>query len=180
MYLASVDAEVRTKSRGKRSLDDLVLEILERQRKKEKYGIPEWLDTVTRELGPGARNEFQKMTSGATLVPPANSFAPCFAPTKSEDRVFELGFEQQSLERERRVHGLVEGSAAAIAGLRNDDLILESSRLADVQDDPTQLMRLKIRRANEERTISYLPRGTAIQSYHWVRVNNVPDSACKL
>jgi predicted metalloprotease with PDZ domain len=180
MYLASVDAEIREKSGGKRSLDDLVLEILQRQRKQDKYGISEWLDLVTRELDPAARDEFQKMTSGAMLVPPPNSFAPCFAPTKFADEVFELGFAQASLAGDRKVRGLVEGSAAAAAGVHNDDLILESSRLADVQDDPTQPMRLKIRRGDEELTISYLPRGALVPSYHWVRVNNVPLSACKL
>jgi hypothetical protein len=79
-----------------------------------------------------------------------------------------------------KCRGLVAGSAAAAAGLRNDDVIVESSRLADVQDDSTQLMRLKVRQRSAELTVSYLPRGAVVPGYHWVRVPNVPDIACKL
>lgn len=180
MYLAQVDAEVREKSNGKRRLDNLVLEMLRRKNLGEKYGVPEWLELVSRELGPHAREEFQNMTSGALQIPPATSFAPCFAPAKVEDKLFELGFDLRSLDGDRKVRGVVEGSAAAAAGLRNDDVIVESTRVADSQDDPTQPMQLKVHRGSQELSISYLPRGAEIEGYQWVRKPDIPEKACNL
>src|SRR5262249_1002047 len=49
MYLVQVDAKIRAKSQGKRSLDDLVVEVYAREKKQEKYGIPEWIALVTKE-----------------------------------------------------------------------------------------------------------------------------------
>jgi hypothetical protein len=181
MYLARVDAEVRAKSGGKRSLDDLVLVMLDRKRHGEKYGVPEWLELVTKELGPEAKQEFEAMTRGELEVPAPNSFAPCLNPEKSDERSLEYGMDPKSLEgSDRKVQGLVPGSAAAQAGLQEGDIILESNRLAEVQDDPTVQLQLKVHRGDDVLTISYLPRGNVVPGYHWIRVVGVPETACGL
>jgi hypothetical protein len=181
MYLAQVDAEIRAASEGKRSLDNLVLELRSRQKGGAKHGVSEWLELVTKELGSNAQQEFHAMTSGHRLVALKSSFAPCFSSEASEDKDFDLGFDMKSVEGgDRRVHALVAGSAAAKAGLQEGDEIVESSRLADIQDDPTAVFHLKVRRGSQELSFSYVPRGKAVPTYHWVRMPNVPDSTCKL
>ncbi len=181
MYLAQVDAEVRTKSGGKRSLDDLILAIYDRKIRGEKYGIPEWTDLVTKELGPKAEEEFDAMVKGTWLVPPVDSLVPCFAPEKSEATLFDLGFDIQSLtSSDRKVRGLVKESVAAAAGVREGDIVLDSSTFGDAQDRPGELLHLKLRRGEEELTISYVPRGKRVPSYQWKRVAGVADSSCKL
>ncbi len=181
MYLARVDAEVRAKSGGARSLDDLVQAMLERKRDEEKYGVAEWLELVTKEIGPQARIEFEAMTKGEVQIPEANSFAPCFQPEKSQEKLLDYGFDAKVLEGANKVvKGLESDSAAAKAGLRDGDVIVESSRLADSQDDPTVPIKLKIRRGSDEMDISYIPRGNTVPSYRWERVPSVADNACKL
>ena len=76
MYLARVDAEVREKSGGKHSLDDLVLRDARTQTHGEKYGVPEWLDLVTKELGPDAKQEFEAMTKGELEIPASTASRP--------------------------------------------------------------------------------------------------------
>ena len=181
MYLSRIDAEVRAKSHGKRSLDDLVLALLDRERNKEKYGVDEWLELVTKGLGPDAGTEFDAMTRGEMQVPAVNSFAPCLRAEKSEEKLLDYGFDAKVLEGSNKVvRGLEPDSAAAKAGLQNGDVIVESSRLADSQDDSTVPIRLKIRRGGEDMNVSYIPRGNAVPAYKWTRVPGASETACKL
>ena len=92
-----------------------------------------------------------------------------------------LGFDQASLSGERKViRGLVAGSAAATAGLRDGDEVAESDDVLEVQKDPANLMKLKVKRGSQVVPIEYLPRGEPIDSFRWERVKGIPDAQCKL
>lgn len=182
MYLAIVDAKIRARSAGKRSLDDVVLAMYERQRSGKTYGIPDWLGLVSAELGSTTtREDFEAMRSGKLLVPLPNSFAPCLRPAPHKDRPYELGFDHASLRGEPKiVRGLVPGSAAEKAGLREGDLVVANDDVLQVQRDESLAMHLTVRRDGVDIPISYVPRGEPIDSFHWERVPGVKDSQCKL
>src|SRR5690606_20913262 len=82
MYLIQVDAEIRARSGGQRSLDDIVVPMSLQKKQGKPPGIDDWLKRVEAELGPQARGDYQAMASGRTLIPPANAFAPCLTPVK--------------------------------------------------------------------------------------------------
>jgi hypothetical protein len=177
MYLASLNAKMRSKYAGERSLDDLVLEVLDRQRKGEAFGLEQWVDLVVRELGPQARQDYYDMVAGKMIVPPANAFGPCFAIVEGQERPFVLGFDDMRL---GVVRNLVAGSPAAQAGVREGDSIIALTPLGEVRDNPAKMMELTIRRDGRDVKISYLPRGAAVPAWHWVRDSRVPDSECRL
>ena len=181
LYLATVDAQLRAVSGGKRRLDDLTHAMLARRKRGESYDTAAWLDLVTRELGPGARAEFDAMMAGELIVPPSDAFGPCFRRESTRYRRFELGFDPASLTGSPRiVRGVVAGSAAARAGLRDGDEITASVVLEPVQCDPTMNLTLHVRRDGKDFEITYLPRGEEVDGYRWVRVDGVPDSACDI
>lgn len=181
LYLATVDAQVRAVSGGKRRLDDLTHAMLARRKRGESYDTAAWLDLVTRELGPGARAEFDAMMAGELVVPPSDAFGPCFRRENTRYRRFELGFDPASLtESPRIVRGVVAGSAAARAGLKDGDEITTPVVLEPVQRDPAMTLTLHVRREGKDIEITYLPRGEAVDGYRWVRVESVPDSACDI
>lgn len=177
MYLAKVDAQMRAKYAGKRSLDDLVLEVLERQRKGEQVGLDQWVELVVRELGPGARQDYEDMAAGKTIVPSANAFGPCFALTRGEARPFVLGFDDMRL---GVVKNLIPDSPAAKAGVKEGDTIVSLTPLKDVRDDPAKVMDLTLRRDGQEVKVSYLPRGAPVPAWHWERNAKIPDGQCRL
>jgi hypothetical protein len=180
MYLAKVDAQIRAKSGGKRSLDEIVVGLFQ-QKQKSPPGIEDWLQRVTAELGPAAKKDYDAMVAGKTLIPPPNSFAPCFKSVKTRVRPFVLGVAVESFSGERKlVKGVVKGSAAEAAGLREGDEILEFTDFLEAIDAPDARMNLKIRRGGEERHIEYVPRGEFIDAYQWERVPSVPDAKCKV
>ncbi len=79
LYFANVDAEIRARSHGRRTLDEVVRELFERRERGEPFNTNTWIETVTREAGPQARTEFEDLIlkGTATLVPASDAFGPC-------------------------------------------------------------------------------------------------------
>jgi predicted metalloprotease with PDZ domain len=180
-YMAMVDAQIRAKSGGERRLDDLVKAMLARKQAGQSYDTEAWLDLLDKELGPQARTEFDAMMAGKLLVPPSDAYGPCFRRDSAQFRQFELGFDSASLAGAPRiVKGLVPGSGAERAGLKNGDEITQPVVLDAVQGKPEATITLKVRRGGQDFEITYLPRGEAQQGYRWSRVASVPDSQCAI
>jgi len=180
LYLVVTDAAIRGRSHGQRSLDDVVLELYRRKTQREPYGIPQWLDLVGKEIGsPQARRAYDAMVSGTLQVPPAGRFAPCFRVVKRPTRAFELGFARASLNDERIVRGLDPDSAAARAGIRNGDSIVDVTHLEQARKDDRQTITLVLHRDGADVAMTYLPRAGVVAGYGWVRDDAVPESSCK-
>lgn len=178
-YLTTIDAEIRAKSGGKRKLDDLTFAMLDRQKRGLSYDTDAWLELVTAELGPQAKLEFEAMMAGKLVVPPTGAFGPCFKRETVPYRVFELGFDSASLTASpRRIKGLVPGSAADKAGMRNGDAITTPVVLDAIQGEPNAELTIHLQRGGQPLAITYLPRGKSVEGYRWARVANVPDTAC--
>lgn len=179
MYFAVVDSEVREASGGKRSLDDLLLSMLDRRTRGQPMDQAAWVETVTGALGPRGKTEFEAMLAGALQLPPSDAFGPCFRRTTKPLRRYELGFDPKVLVEPRRiVRGLIAGSAAEQAGLKDGDEIVRPVPQDSIQGDQTRLITLEIRRGGREFPLTYLPRGETVQAFQWERVPGVPDRAC--
>jgi hypothetical protein len=180
IYLQLTDGAIRAKSGGKRSLDDVVLELYRRKVQDQPYGIPQWLDLVGREIGAReARRAYDDMVAGTVEAPDTHRFAPCFKVVRQSTRKFDLGFARSSLNDDRIVRDLIAGSAAARAGLQNGDTVVTVSGMLEATKDESKPINLTFRQAGVERSISYLPRGEAVQGYAWVRDPRAADSACR-
>jgi hypothetical protein len=179
LYFSVVDGQVRARSGGKRSLDDLLLAMLARRRRGLPMDEAAWAEVVGRELGEKGRAGLQAMLAGALMLPDSHAFGPCFARTTKMLRRYELGFDPAVLiERKRIVRGLVPGSAAERAGVRNGDEITRPVPQDGIQAQQEGILTLHIVRDGAPHEISYKPRGEAVEAYQWIRVDGVPDSAC--
>lgn len=168
LYFAKVDADIRTASKGKRSLDDLVRTMLVTRLRGEPMDRQLWLRLLRAELGEKGIREFEAMLAGETVLPPSDAFGPCFRRTTRPLRRFDLGFDPASLlQSPRLVRGLKPGSEAARAGLRNGDEILNTFEQDGLQASQTAYLTLKVRRDGEELTIRYQPRGETVNAYQW-------------
>jgi hypothetical protein len=182
MYLVAVDTAIRENSGGARRLGDLVRELRRRQLAGEPYGVEQWLELLVAELGPGAKDEYEAMVAGKFLVPPPGSFAPCFRPERRAERVFELGFDARVAGRPpASIAELVPGSAAARAGLREGDALAEpvfvGSQLV-LEENAT--LTVKVLRDGATSEVTFLPRGPEVESWQWLRVEDVPEAQCAL
>jgi hypothetical protein len=181
LYFAEVDAAVRAKSGGKRSLDDLAKAFNERREAGEEVSGDTWRELVVAELGEAGSKGLDAMLAGTLIIPPSDAFGPCFAREEKPVRRFELGFNRESLFDEPRVvAGLVAGSEAEKAGIRDGDTILQPVPLEEAQSKPDQSLKLQLSRDGKSFDVEYLPRGEAVTTYLWQRVAEVPDSECAL
>lgn len=181
LYFATVDEAVRHASGGKRRLDDLMLAMLALEKAGRTTGNADWEALLRQELGEGAVGDFRAFLGGRMPVPSSSAFGPCFRRTSKALRRYELGFDTAVLaEPKRIVRGLVAGSAAARAGLRDGDEIVKPVPQDGIQGNQTQLLELSIRRDGRTFPLTYLPRGETVRAWQWQRVPGVPDSACKI
>ena len=181
LYFAQLNAAIRKASHGKRSLDDLVLQMIARRRQGLPVDEKAWVALVRNALGPLAVAQLDAMLSGKLVVPPSDAFGRCFFRTTVSLRRYELGFDSAVLmEPARIVRGLIPGSAAARAGLRNGDRIVKPVPQDAIQADQKATLTLLIERDGKTFPITYLPRGATVPAYQWKRRPEVAGRNCGL
>ena len=113
------------------------------------------------------------------MLPGSGAFGPCFERTRGKVRRFELGFDPKSLVGDiKTVRGLLSGSEAAKAGLRDGDAVTYAAALDSIQGEPKRTFTLQVTRDGKTFPITYLPRGEETDIWQWARKTSVPDSAC--
>ena len=123
--------------------------------------------------------DFERMLAGAIQLPESSAFGPCFTRTTKTLRRYQLGFEPKVLtEPKRIIRGLIPGSAAERAGIRNGDEITQPVPQDAIQGDQNAFLTLKLLRDGKPLEISYLPRSEAVEAYQWARTGTLPDTAC--
>lgn len=162
LYAAYLDAALRKRSRGARSLDDLLVELLGTARglKKARLPVSAFRELVVRDLGPKGGDDFDRLIARAEepVVPPSNAFGPCFRRASSKEPVFELGFDAESLRGvPALIRGLKRASAAARAGLREGALVLEAKLPGPDATVETSEVRLTLADGAGGKRIAYKP-----------------------
>ncbi len=171
LYFAATDAAIRKASGGKRSLDDVVRAMLAERRAGRPMDEATYRRLIKAELGDEGIAQFEAMLDGKTVVPPSDAFGPTFKRIQKPLKRFDLGFDPASLlARPKIVRGLVSGSNAETAGLRNGDEVLNTFSQDGLQGDQQAFLELKIKRGDEPLTIRYQPRGEEVMAYQWTRV----------
>ena len=168
LYFAKLDADIRATSGGRRSLDDLVRAMLAARRAGTPMNEALFRSLLQAELGEPGGAGLDAMLAGKTIVPPSTAFGPAFRRTTRQLRRFDLGFDPASLlAKQKIVHGLVPGSSAAAAGLKEGDEILNTFSQDGLQGDQQAWLELDVRRGGEMLHLRYQPRGESVKAYQW-------------
>ncbi len=180
LYFATVDDAMRKKTRGKKSLDDLMRAMLALEKSGKETSNADWEMLLQTHLGTRAVKNFRAVLDGAMPLPASDAFGKCFQRVSKPLRRYELGFETDVLaEPKRIVRGLVPGSAAALAGLQNGDEIVDPVPQDGIQGEQLERLTLKIRRGATVTPITYWPRGQTVQAWQWKLIAGSDEEACK-
>ncbi|MFT4025773.1 MAG: peptidase M61 [Novosphingobium sp.] len=181
LYFAALDDELRKASGGKRSLDDLMKAMLARETAGKGNANADWEALLRHDLGEAAVSRFRGFLEGEIPIPASDAFGPCFRRIVKPMRRYELGFEPAVLAEPRRVvRGVIPGSAAADAGLRDGDEIVDPVPQDTIQGEQTERLHLRIRRTGQVFALEYLPRGETVDAWQWERVAGPIDAHCRL
>jgi predicted metalloprotease with PDZ domain len=173
-----LDGAIRRKSKGAASLDDLMRDLVREARESgERFTTDELLrriedrtDAVTAGLVRGV------VVSGELPQLEPSPFAPCLDVVTEELAGFELGFDFDASRASKVVTGVVAGSAAANAGLKDGQ---ELSRWSVSSGDVTKPVVMTVVDGTEQRAIQYLPLGAKLPTpqFHPPSTGLPPD--CK-
>lgn len=180
MYFIALDGKIRRASNGRRSVDDVVRALVGRAKADEPITEEVWLNLLRAEIGEEGPTLHRAMLEGQLIVPESGDLGPCFRRVTRQVRRFDVGFDFGSLIGERKVvRGLKPGSEAAKAGLLDGDEIRYGVSIDAVQGDVDRTFTVTVTRGANTFTITYLPRGEAVDVYQWERVPSIPESQCR-
>jgi predicted metalloprotease with PDZ domain len=179
MYFAILDSKIRKASQGKRSIDDLIRVVVDRNRRELSTDETFWVELLRRELGDGGVAVHMAMMGGDTLVPDSDAYSPCFRRVAAEIRRYQLGYDQKRAAVDGVVVGLMPGSEADKAGIREHDRIVLRTNTDGAQRDPQRELTVKIIRDGGTFPITYLPRGEPAPGWQWEAVSGLPDGSCR-
>ncbi|RSM09828.1 hypothetical protein CEP52_003930 [Fusarium oligoseptatum] len=163
VFLIRLDAKIRERSNGTRSIDDVVLKLLDRTRLGQGDSLEGLLDVLEGELE-SARDEYERMADAKLVVPPDNSLSPYLTVQKTELEQYEVGFEKEVKDGRSFISKVMLDSRAAQAGLMaGDEIVSAEDRLSNpdilvAYEDVNAETQVKVRRDGEEFLISYRPR----------------------
>jgi predicted metalloprotease with PDZ domain len=161
-YLLQIDSRLRAMTgrlgpNQNGPMDDIVLDLAARAKMGEEITNQHWLDSVYPYFGKDiADRELQAMLDGEYLdLSKTFVFSPEMPLHNVKQAVLEYGLNKTSV-NERIVSGLVSGSSAEKAGLRDGDHILTHSRsqiAADLENSPFSIT---VERDGKPKPIEYL------------------------
>jgi predicted metalloprotease with PDZ domain len=181
MYFAVLNGKIGRKSVGKRSVDDLIFEMIERAHSGQPVTEAVWLDMLRKEIGEDGPAVHRAMLAGDLMQPESGDYGPCFRRTTKKIRSFELGFDPKSLIASPHIiRGLMPDSEAAKAGLMEGDKVTYGVALDAVQGEVNRTLTLQVTR-NGSKTfpLIYLPRGEAVDAYQWEQIPGSSEDGCK-
>ena len=118
-HLIATDARISFVTDGAQSLDDVVLEVLKEQRAGDRVDNDGWVERLATRLGAEARAGHEAMTAGEWITPPETAFGGVLVSQETTDAELEVGFDISAFRGDRIVRGVVSGSAAERAGIRD-------------------------------------------------------------
>ena len=167
-YFIDLNAKLVSATSGARSLDDLILAVVQRRRAGETIHAAEWLALVASELGEQGQRDYEAMAEGAWIVPASDALGPRYLRREIEDAPLDLGFATSSY-TSRVVTGLVAGSPAERAGVRGGDRILSIPNFSVMEQAPWAAIDLTLARGDSTLRVRYVPQGARVRSYEWIR-----------
>ncbi len=156
-----LDSEIQETTRGKSSLDTVMLELVRQARGTRP---PLTAERVFRTAGKYIDSgDLQRLRGyaelGNTVQVPASALGPCAILQMDDIPRFDLGFDREPLLTQHIISGVRVGSAAFQAGLRDGQ---EVTRTSVYWDDISKPIKLTVRTEGGTKEIEYYPRGPSI------------------
>ncbi|KAF2150318.1 hypothetical protein K461DRAFT_322784 [Myriangium duriaei CBS 260.36] len=167
-YLTMLDEQVRQASKGKRSLDNLVMKMIDCMRRRKDYSMKAWTTLVRKELGKPAVDELHNMVDGSFIKPLPTRSVPPMKLVRQDREVLDVGFNLSSYSS-HIVTGLKPGSRAEQAGVREGDKITKIISLWSLAETYEMNNSMTLERDGKSLEVNYWPRsGTTAECYQFV------------
>lgn len=180
LYATRLDAAIRARTGGGRSLRDLLRGLVARAREAGRAELPlaAFTDLLAAELGPAELAAFRRMVlEGAAIALPADALGPCFTRGPRVYTRFELGLDAalSRAETPGRLRGVRPGGPAARAGVREGERF---SNLSFTPGEPTERATATLERGGRYVDVTWRPIGAVGRGEAWRKRPNVDEARC--
>lgn len=157
-----IDHEISRSSNGKKSLDDLMRQLLAVERQpRTKIDMDQMMQLFAEYTSSGFAEKIRDyVTTGKTIELPENIGSPDYRLTKRNVYEYELGFDDEGTRREKKVVGVRSDSPAHKAGLRDGQKLAGWSMMHGNSDYEVKLTILD---GDQRKEISFLPQGKPVE-----------------
>jgi len=172
IYFADLDAKLKAKG-----LNTTVLDLVNEMSRRIDNGEPSdhsvWLSVLAADAGPWAISDWEAMMSGRVIFPASGAFGKCMQSIRTNVRIFDLGFSSPiRLTAGSVIGGVVKGSPADVAGLRNGDVLVTGTDINPAAESLDADVSVTVMRAGKTRSISFQPGSRKQEGVSW-------QDACK-
>jgi predicted metalloprotease with PDZ domain len=160
-----LDAAIRRESHGQYSLDDVMADMV--RTSDQPVTLARIIDTAGRYLSADSRSTLEHAVVEPVNLPApeeAPSVGACARPSLDDLPTFDLGLDLSASHTARAVVGVVPGSRAFIAGLRDGQALVGTSLTIG---DPDRLATFIIHTNTGDRQITFYPRGKTIAAWQY-------------
>jgi hypothetical protein len=179
LYSARIEGLLRKKSHGKTGLPELLRGLYAVAKVKgTALRSSDWIAALSRELDASEGKAFHDVIlEGARPDLPEGLLGPCFQGAARTYASFDLGFDEPATRAtpSLTIVGLRAGGPAALAGLREGDVLIDAAINHGRADAKVTLV---VTRGAEKKTIAYLPAGPTAAWRGWTRKRDVAEEAC--
>lgn len=165
-----LDSAIRNVSSGNYSLDDLVLHIIDDGKSGKTVDWDGFVKLADEFSGGAAADIIDATLAGGLMLPPGDFFGSEYKLVETSIPIECEGFDfTVRFEPEKTIHGLIPGSNAEKAGLRNGDKIISliTDSAAPGRDLP--LSHCKVIRDGEIMQFDYIARGQEASCWQYIR-----------
>lgn len=167
MYFADLDAKLKARGSNVTVLG-LINEMSERIGAGEASDRHTWLDLLGKRVGPWAVDDWNDMMAGKVIFPADGAFGPCMHARRQDVRIFDLGFASPvRLNAGSTIGGLVAGSPAERAGLRNGDTLQAGTDITPAVRSLDETVTLHVIRDGKPLSFTFDPRGGSQPGMAW-------------
>jgi predicted metalloprotease with PDZ domain len=152
-----LDFTIRSKTNGKHSLDDVMRSLLRSSKPGIELSEKRIADALRPYLQEQGASDIEKYMVRGELVPAVNSFGACATVEDIEHRSFDAGFDMEKWTKNRVFSGVVPGSNAHRAGLRDGQKWVSGAMM---QDDPTSLVKFTVTEGDTQKVVQFYPAST--------------------
>ncbi len=178
LYFADLSAKLEARHAGVKVVD-LVNEVSRHIRSGEPGTNELWRNVLASKAGAWAVEDWQSMLSGKLLMPQPDAFGDCFVGSPKRAGRFDMGFKYPvRLQAGSKIGGVAAGSAAAKAGLRDGDVMIDDIDLIPIYTSFDKAVSIPIRRGEQDITITYNPHMGSVPAMRWAPRSGNPDRPC--
>jgi predicted metalloprotease with PDZ domain len=155
-----LDHAIRRRSRGRRSLDQVMRDLVREGRRGARVSTEGLLERFAREAGPETAAQLRAIiVDGVVPALAPKIFEPCLAMRYENVPSYDLGFDFDASAKSGVVSGVRPGSTAALAGLQDgQQLAGYSVHHGDIERE----VRIQVRAGEQVRDVTYVPAGPPV------------------